>query len=251
MPAIPSYREVGDRPRRCPPAADPPVAPGLAMRPSLLPRRPTPPASAPPVDMMRLLPLDLAEDKETWLCAPGRGPEVDSWPVDLGDDQLSSDASESVSSVSVECDEMERLDVGNDADGQHGGGFADHAGRARANPEPPPRSPPNRNPGPGQGGASSFRAGARDAGEWDGRHGEVEEVQLLFPIDCSSDDMVWLLGGAERRARGRAGSNVDVLFPAGCSDTDKDWLTRAGSLSEMDWLVPAGEAQKIAPQVSF
>lgn len=146
-------------------------------------------------DNLRLLPLVLAGDQETWLCTPGELPEgaptVDSWPVDV-DDEISFDEDESVSSVSANCGEFDHL---------------------------------------------------MDVAEWEATKRDVEEVKLLFPVGCSSADMVWLLVGDAEARRAAGGSNVDFLFPAGCTDKDKEWLTRAASLSDMDWLVPAQDAQ--------
>ncbi|CAD7704101.1 unnamed protein product [Ostreobium quekettii] len=199
MPAVSSYREAGDRSeRRCPTAS----GRGSSMSRSAIPKGASAPeGDASPFDAMRLLPLEVGGDCETWLCAPEevRG-GLECWPVDIDDDGDSFDDTESVSSVSVECGEFEHL---------------------------------------------------MDIASWDGPGSDGEDDQLVFPMDCSSDDMVWLLGGSEDRPRA-PGSNVDLLFPAGCSDMDKDWLTRAASLSDMDWLVPAQDGQKfLDSQESF
>lgn len=112
MPACPNYREAGGQPgeRRSTAARRGKHIRGLGSRGE----KPVSKGCAAAFDSMRLLPLELVDEQETWLCVPKRQSlgsyELESWPIDI-EDELSFDDSESVSSVSVQCGEFEPIMV--------------------------------------------------------------------------------------------------------------------------------------------
>jgi len=78
-----------------------------------------------------------------------------------------------------------------------------------------------------------------DIAEWYGSDMDLEDVQLLFPVDCTKDDMSWLL---LEEADELKDLGVELLFPDGCTETDKEWLVTPSGCSptdELEWLVPA------------
>lgn len=78
-----------------------------------------------------------------------------------------------------------------------------------------------------------------DIAEWYGSDLDLEDVQLVFPIDCTTDDMGWLLSEEGDDLTDFA---VELLFPAGCTETDKEWLMSPSGRSTPDdteWLLPA------------
>jgi len=201
MPAVLSYREAGDQPgakgptkverqEKCDALSSSPHKPQLA-------------AQASGLDSMSLLPLEVVDDQETWLCAAllqAKGAlQLESWPIDI-EGVVSFDDTESVSSVSVQCGEFEHL---------------------------------------------------MDIADWYGLELDVDDVQLLFPVDCTTDDMGWLL---MEDADELADIAVELLFPAGCTETDKEWLmTPSGcsTSSDMEWLVPALDIEGLDHEDSF
>jgi len=201
MPAVLSYQEAGDQP-----GEQGPVTTGRRERlhePSSSRQKPRVMAQVSALDSMSLLPLELADDQETWLCTTllqAKGPcELESWPIDI-EGEVSFDDSESVSSVSVQCGEFEHL---------------------------------------------------LDIADWFGLELDVDDVQWLFPVDCTTDDMGWLLTEV---ADELADFAVELLFPAGCTETDKEWLmTPSGcaTLDDMEWLVPAQDSEELEHEDSF
>lgn len=142
-------------------------------------------------DLMNLIPLDSLDEQETWLCSakqhPGDVADLESWPIDI-DDELGFDDSESVSSISVQCEDF---------------------------------------------------VGTLDIADWYGPDFQNEDVQLLFPVNCTNNDMGWLL---LEEADAVADLGVELLFPVGCTETDKEWLVSpsgCSTLDDIEWLVAA------------